>query len=560
MEFSAMQPPTDPIEPGQQGIMEWFRDRRKRTWLPLSGYIERDGAQVGWHSTLAPISYRAEALQDPSWDLTHGTHGPSFMRSGDGQGGTELQYLRTSSAPLEPLAVDRNFNGAKPSYLELCEEFRLFHNLWQDPRSPGNFYTLDESGTPSLAAVVEGDFAWASTPLVRRFQAAKQMDLLLFIDSVVRFDPSNELPARTEWSEPDLSASLVADDGLDSTCFSRLLGTRVLPAPARDQCRIWPFESEGDDFPEYIIATDDVGNEVTFTCDPAQLANYFGANPEAPNYLTPVHFRREVLAKYYKRPEVFTVEAGYLRCAALWGLRMDNDADGSVIVWLGDLGEYLPATERPYWRSFNIAPDRKVSELTYKTAILGEFADSAAADLRFRAEYAQLVKAWTDRLGWPIFRAPEPGDAHLLNLVRLPLNDSDLEFEELVGLLAKLLVDFLNEAALENELAPGPDGEKGIAKLRRWLVQAGYPEAEREVGFLHGLQAVRSKGVAHRKGSDYEKTLTLAVGEKRGAAAATQLLGGALAFVRGLTRFVQPVDEASGARPGQQHIGRATAS
>lgn len=129
-----------------------------------------------------------------------------------------------------------------------------------------------------------------------------------------------------------------------------------------------------------------------------------------------------------------------------------------------------------------------------------------------------------------------------------------------MGLLAKLLVDFLNEAALEKDLAAGPDGERGIAKLKRWLVQAGYPEAEREVGFLQGLQAIRSKGVAHRKGSDYEKTLTRVVGEKRGAAASTQLLGDALAFVRGLARFAQPVDGASGAQSGQPRIGRATAS
>jgi len=533
-----MQPPIDATEPDQQGILAWFRAQGTRLWLPLSGFVERDGAHAGWHSALAPISYRPEALQDPSWDLPHGTHGPSLMRSSDGDGGMELQYLRTSSAPLEPLVLDRSFDAAKPGYLELCEELRLYHNLWEDPRSPGQFYTLDETGTPTLAASVRDGFVWVSTPLVRQYQAAKQMDLLLFIDSVVRFDPSIESPVRTEWIEPDLNASLVAGDGVDSSCFSRLLGTRVLPAPARDQCHIWPFEKEDGDFPEFIIGTDDMGNEVMFTCDPSRLANYFGANPDAPNYVTPVHFRRDVLAKYYNRPEVFTVEAGYLRCAALWGLRMDNDAEGSVIVWLGDLGEYLPATERPYWRSFNIPPDRKISESTYKTAILGQFANSAAADLRFRAEYSGLAKAWTQRWGWPIFREPEPGDAHLLNLVRLPLNDSDLEFEELVGLLAKLLVDFLNEAALEKDLAAGPDGERGIAKLKRWLQNAGYPEVEREIGFLQALQAVRSKGVAHRKGSDYEKALTRAVGDKRGAAAATQLLGDALTFVRGLARFL----------------------
>ncbi|MEZ5431153.1 MAG: hypothetical protein R3F31_08240 [Verrucomicrobiales bacterium] len=35
---------------------------------------------------------------------------------------------------------------------------------------------------------------------------------------------------------------------------------------------------------------------------PGALANYFGANPDALNFLTPVFFRPEVLAKYYADP------------------------------------------------------------------------------------------------------------------------------------------------------------------------------------------------------------------------------------------------------------------
>jgi hypothetical protein len=454
MDFSAMQPPTDPIEPGEESILAWFRELGKRLWLPLRGHLKHGGVTVGWYSALAPITYRSEALRDPSWDLSHGTHGPGFSQWGDGDGGVNREYHRNSSEPLEPLVVERSFHGVKPGYLELCEELRLFHNLWEDPHSRGHFHTMDESGTPTLVAVLDAEFAWVSTPLIRQYQAAKQMDLLLYIDSVVRFDPSIPAPARHEWAEADLNATLAVGAG-SGTGISRLLGTRVLAAPPVDQCRIWPFESADDDFPEFVIGTDDMGNEVKFTSDPERLANFFGANPDAPNYLTPVYFRREVLGKYYKRPDVFTVEGGYLRCAGLWGLRMDNDAEDSVIVWLGDLGRDLPAKERPYWLSYNIPPNRPISESTYKTAILGEFADAAAPDLRLRAEYRQLAKSWTARHGWPLFREPEPGDAHVLDLVRLPLHDSESEFEELVGVLTKLLVDFLNEPALVSRAAAG---------------------------------------------------------------------------------------------------------
>jgi hypothetical protein len=538
MDFKPFLPPTDSADPEQQTILQWFRDQGRRLWLPLSGHREEGGVNIGWYSGLAPIPYRSDALKVPDWDLSHGPHGPGFSGWSDGKGGRNQTYHRISSEPLEPLVIERGFDGVKPGCTELSEEFRLFHNLWQDPSSPGHFYIFDESGTETLAAVIEDGSVWAATPLVRQYQAARQMDLLLFVDSVVRFDPSLPKPSRKQWTEADLNASLVGSAGLD-TPTSLLWGTRVIPAPPIEQCRIWPYEVAGDDFPEFVIGTDDLGNEVKFTCNPDRLANYFGANEGAPNYLTPIFFRREVLTKYYKRPDIFTVEDGYLRCAGLWGLRMDNDAAESVIVWLGDLGQDLPAKERLYWLSYNIPRNRGLSESTFKRAIEGEFADSSSPDLRFRSEYRQLTELWSKRHGWPLFRAPEPGDAHALDLVRLPLHDSESELEEIVGNLTKLLVDFLNEAGVAGQLPPGPADEKGISKLERWLVQAGYPAIERDVGFLRNLQSVRSKGVAHRKGSDYEKLLTRAFGDKRGAAAATKLLEDALTFVGELSAFAE---------------------
>jgi hypothetical protein len=72
---------------------------------------------------------------------------------------------------------------------------------------------------------------------------------------------------------------------------------------------------------QILIAThnDVTGKPVRHTCDPDKLANYFGKNPEAPHYLTPVFFRAEVLEKYYADPGKYSVEDGSLRCGRLWG-------------------------------------------------------------------------------------------------------------------------------------------------------------------------------------------------------------------------------------------------
>jgi hypothetical protein len=54
-----------------------------------------------------------------------------------------------------------------------------------------------------------------------------------------------------------------------------------------------------DQYETFIVGTDDEGESVIHTCDPDTLANYFGKNPAAPHYLTPVSFERRVFDKYY---------------------------------------------------------------------------------------------------------------------------------------------------------------------------------------------------------------------------------------------------------------------
>ena len=68
------------------------------------------------------------------------------------------------------------------------------------------------------------------------------------------------------------------------------------------------------------------------------MSNYFGANPDAPHYLTPIFFDSAVLSKYYSNPEKYKVDDGIIRCGTLWSLYIDNQNTGYVSAYLGDLG------------------------------------------------------------------------------------------------------------------------------------------------------------------------------------------------------------------------------
>ncbi len=247
--------------------------------------------------------------------------------------------------------------------------------------------------------------------------------------------------------------------------------------------------------------------EGSHTCDPDRLDNNFGANPGAPHYLTPVYFRREVLKRYYELPEKSLIEGSYVSCGGLWGLDIDNDHPDHVMVFLGDLGRDLPEMERPYWRSFNVVPTGRPSRTVIMRALLAQPTAPEAPDLRFKSAYRRFNTKWQERLGWSLFKEPEPDDAHVLQRLRVPLNTSQPEFEDQVMGLAKVMVDALNERTIQDQLPTKVQGEKSIGKLQRWLDQEQYPSADRDIAFLRRLQLLRSKATAHRKGSDYTQVL-----------------------------------------------------
>jgi hypothetical protein len=492
----------------------------------------------GVHCALGPQSARQKVVSDPGWDVPKGDYRPGFMQHYEGGEVSELTYVPGAGADgFEPIVLLRDYHGIVPSNLELTEQFRLYHNLYWDAHTCQYMQPHDD-GTSSVAVKVADRRIEVRTKLLRQYQAARQLDLLFFVDSVRIGTRNDDLPEDADWSTEFLRATRHSGSLDKNRPFTRYLGSRLLPPPSIEKSGIWPYEAEDDYYPDFIVDTDEDGDEVRYTCNPDALANYFGANPEAPHYLTPVHFRREVLQKYYDKPELYTVSDGHLSCAALWSVRMDNSAKEAVIVFLGDLGRDLPRQERDYWRSFNIAPDSPMSETLVRRAFLGQWADPTAGDLQVRSKYVSLSESWSARYGWDLFRKPEEADAGLLQRLRLPLDESQAEFEASIRIMTQLCVDAINEAEIQSLLPDRRDNEKGIAKLKRWLEQEGYPHVDRDIQFLRNLQEARSKVTAHRKGSDYEKTLTKIFGDLRGATAVKMFFESALEMLTGLTEWV----------------------
>ncbi|HHT9105128.1 MAG TPA: hypothetical protein ACFYD7_04555 [Candidatus Wujingus californicus] len=485
----------------------------------------------------------AIAFDHDSWDLMIGDGKPGFSKSWS-NGKEVTTYHRFGIRDgIRPLILYRTFYDAFPQYNEVDEEFRLYHDLAED-KARGLLLAFDASGREIEVVRISPRKVQARLKHLRQFQAGTGLYVAIYIDSV-RYSqiPLEDIPS-DEQERVEVDGMVrwrrnIARDTFsrkDFETFSRLLCKVILPPPPKDKAGVWPFKEDNEhNAVAFIIGVDKEGNEVEHTSNPDKLNNYFGSNPGAPHYLTPVYFRREVLSKYFAEPERYRVSDGRLICLSLWSCQIDNDLDSYVVVFLGDLGRDLPYDERLHWRQFNIAPEGGVSETNFRRSFLAQFTDAKAPDLMFRHEYARISSDWESSHGWPLFLLPAPGDAHLLDTVRIPVTNSQAELDEQIGHLAKLLVDSLNEKALSAQAGPLEERAKGIRKLAGFLEKTQFSERESIIQFFRDLQTLRSTGSAHRKGSGYEKIIAkLGVSPTRKPDTVRRLLEKATAALRAL--------------------------
>lgn len=481
------------------------------SWTVVWDSWRDDESSGGAYAAFASPDFRDHVLSSARWDLMKGDGRPGFSKSSEG-GAPVTKYERYAHGDsVKPIIICQKMHGVVPDALLVSEEFRLLMNLWED-KGTGNYFSINDDGSKDLGIEVSPQTIRIRTPLLRRYQAAMQLDLLLFVDSIryVRgFSNEKDFESLREDDHVINGGTVifVGIGGSDNRVFSRVLTTKVLPAPPQEQSGIWPWNEPDTNYPDFIIGEDDAGNPICFSCDPEGTADYFDKNPNAPHYLTPVFFRKEVLKRYYDDPDLYSVDDGTLRCARAWSVQIDNHNSEIVMVFLGDLGRDLPSTHRDHWRAQNIPPVSEMSQTTYRRSFLGQFSDSPNPEHIFKNAYMNLQKVWTEAFGWGLYKEPNGSDKQVIQRVRIPLNETDTEFEEQVLALCKLMVELLNEREISQNLTKVKN-ERGISKLERFLTGDGYAYVDRDVAFLRRLQNLRSKSAAHAKGSDYAQLLT----------------------------------------------------
>jgi len=496
-------------------------------------------ANGGQFIALSQLNMRERVIRDVDWDVRNGEGIPGFVDDG-----IEVRYFKSGSLPeFEPLVVIQEFFGVVPDELNISDDFRFLMRLWRDPKSR-NYYEIQESGDKELAIRISGERIEVRTPLLKRYLAARQLDAVLYIDSDVGVDYDGDLADLADLNEEEISVESL-------TCFSRnvwrdmlqsgrvwtrFLAKKIIKAPPREKCRIWPWDKlAADEYPEFIISEDEFGEPVRWTCNPDKLRNYYGNNPDAPHYLTPVFFKPDVLRRYYDG-DGYEVRDAYLSYGQLWGVSLDNGCLDYVSVFLGDIGRDIPQSHWDHWKAYNIAPIGRMSEAAIRRSFFNQSVESGNPEHRFKRAYRDLQDKWEGAWGWRLHRQAEELDAGVFSRLRIPVNESEAEFRAQLHNLALILVDLLNEKSVIKGM-DRVSGERGLDKLKRFLVNNGYEYVDRDISLLRKVQQMRSRIAAHASGSGGRAFLEKELGDRSHREYVVELIEESTQMLLDLQRF-----------------------
>lgn len=490
---------------------ELMRSPRAETMITVYDKRESKGTSYCTWSALVPLKKIPSLIEDPHW------HQPDFTPWAEmGPDEKNVFYDKWNAGGKEPLVLERYFYGVKEKHLEIAEDFRLFHNLYND-KDRGEFIKIFDSGKEEVVIKErpEGLVSIRCREL-KEFLTIKNMALCVFFahdrKSYTPIDDLGITSGRTEILSSDdhvlcVKISTEIRDWRSETKYwnSRFIGKKIyLPYNDPFKTNFGDFRRIREDYETFIIRTDENDEQITHSCDPEKLDKFADIG-----FLTPISFKREVLDKYRKDPK-YELSAGHVRCGDLWHLTIDTGNPDKVCVFLGDLGEQLHYPEQQHWRHYNIASSGGMSEWFFKWQHGNLVEDTPSPEFLFIKKYKETKRKWQEILGWQIFKDLSKEDNHALNAISIPNSQNDMDIMLLT--ITKCLCDSINTEATElskhinnKEKKSGRLGN--ITVLDRYLASKNVLRRRFVNKWLKNIQAVRSAGAAHIKKEDYTEKL-----------------------------------------------------
>lgn len=480
-------------------------------WLVVEQHDRRNHDTDGVSTILISPGARAEVFSEHEWSTRSLGN---FVIVGDSD--VELgQSEAIGEGYAEFFCQVQPNHRLRPPTVEMSQPFLWF---WDAIRDGNDWFYVDGAGReqPLVRSTIEGDNYTVEVRALelRRYLAQRGMLGVIQHDHVLWADtPVFEL-LQHDYDSDWCSFAWHAAHGQPipgHPALSRLLGKNVITGIPGGPNPSWLDYGNGS-YGEFIIGVDgESGGLLSFSCDPDLVSNYFGKNPDAPHYLTPVHFDQKVLDRYLDDPDRYSVSSTRISALDMWSISIGRTSTGDVEIYLGDLGRDMPWQERDHWRAHNIPPRGRMNGDRFRRDFLGQLAGAQDPLDALRDARRAVNDAARTKFGWPIFRPLVHNDAVAFEQLHPPVLDSERALIQPVLLLAKGLVDAIDSKAIKSLLNSAE--QQSLRLLEELLISLGGDSSV--VQPLRNLYRLRSSGgVAHLAGDSREK-VHVAVGIAR---------------------------------------------
>lgn len=411
---------------------------------------------------------------------------------------------------IEPFIIRQNFHGIANPKFTIIQNFILYHNLYFI-KEEKIYRKIDLDGIEYDVMKIEEEENYEeisiNTKHLKEYIADREMSLIRQhehkrfteenIKDILNSKERIELEIKDEskyytifYMEYDIPTNLNA--------FSMLRGKDIVKPYTKDTNNLFLYKEEEKKYCNFIIGIDDNGNEIEETCNSGELNNYF-RDIGKPHFLTPVFFAKDVLKKYYDNPRKYEIKTRYISCLDLWGIPYDINKNDIVYVWLGDL-DRLPYKEQLHWKQYNLLPEGGITEHRFKSDFLAEFSETDEPLHLFKTAFNNIQELFNDKFGFDLLLQLSKDDLYCSHTLHIPTSNEQMELDQEILKLAKVLVDSLNKKYLNKKT------ENTIDSFENFLNQhIEKTSTSKIIKSFRNLQTFRSSIVAHRKSRDMKK-------------------------------------------------------
>lgn len=400
----------------------------------------------------------------------------SFGRSGFGTYGlgdkTELFFDDgTSYDGFEYLIALRYFEKYDTS-IEINPKFIWYGNLVQ--QNDGYVDSLtDEVVIKKSACHIE-----VKREYLKDFLSAYNKVCVIVFDHRRHFNSNGEVKQKFENIVGDgyfitLSITDTRGYGNKFDSCSSIIGKALIMPFKKPHHRDYKYYTEDEKFETFIIGYDEEEDKtIEFTCNEKELANYFGANPESPHFLTPVFFELGVLDKYKNDSRNYEITDSSIFFLREWSIPFNINKERKVSVWLGDLGR-IPYEEQKYWKAFNIRPEGSMDKKFVDRQIRGIWTDASRIESKLVPSLNRFNSVINQLYGDVIFKVLSDADKEIYNTFMIPTNYSIPEYQDFLMKLCKLTAESINTSLIKRKMGEEYDkdakGKGSILQLDIFL-------------------------------------------------------------------------------------------